>query len=68
MLIYFLSLVCVFQLYFLKGELTARPKSSGPFYPKVYPHDMDNNLDNNMDNTSAIWIILYKLGSNTIEE
>lgn len=39
-----LSLVCNFQFYFLKGELTAHPKSSGPLYPKVYPYDIGNTL------------------------
>lgn len=34
MLICFLSLGCDFQLYFLKGELTADPEILGPFDPK----------------------------------
>lgn len=44
MLTCFLSLAGDFQLHFLKDELTAHSKSSGPFCPKVYPHDIANKI------------------------
>lgn len=61
MLICSLSLVCDFQFYFLKGELTAHPKSSGPLYPKVYPYDIGNTIPFcYRDNTRKTWKWHYR--------